>query len=64
MAGIRGGSDVFVGWIGGHGPRRVPVYRRKRCVLKWDLDHGLAMRGRPSGKILKIIAELQAEGRL
>jgi hypothetical protein len=33
-------------------------------VVKWDLDNGRAMKGRPSGKVLTLIRQLQDEGRL
>jgi hypothetical protein len=36
----------------------------KRLVLKWDLDHGVAMKGRATNKIRKLIAKLELEGRL
>jgi len=64
MGKIRRGNYVFVGWIGDHAPRHVHVYRDKKLVLKWDLDQGIAMKGRATKKVLKLIAELQLEGRL
>lgn len=64
MGKIRRGNYIFVGWTGDHAPRHVHVYRDKKLVLKWDLDHGFAMKGRATKKILKLIAGLQLEGRL
>jgi Domain of unknown function (DUF4160) len=64
MPKIRRGNYLFVSWIGDHPPRHVHVYRDKRLVVKWDLDHGLAMEGRATKKILKLIAELEREGKL
>lgn len=64
MSKIRRGNLVFVSWIGDHGPRHVHVYRKEKLVVKWDLDHGIAMKGRPTKKIRAIIAELEMEGRL
>jgi hypothetical protein len=45
-----------------HGPRHVHVYEDKKFIVKWDLEHGVAMKGKANGKILKLIAELQDEG--
>jgi hypothetical protein len=47
-----------------HGPRHVHVYRDARLVLKWDLENGKSMSGRPTRKILEIIEQLQKEGLL
>jgi hypothetical protein len=35
-----------------------------KLVLKWDLRNGVAMVGKPTRKILALIAQLQEEGRL
>ncbi len=64
MSKIRRGNYVFLAWTGDHGPRHVHVYRDKKLVLKWDLDHGVAMKGSATQRILKLIEELQDEGRL
>jgi hypothetical protein len=59
---IRRGNLVFVPWIGDHGRRHVHVYRKERLVVKWDLDRGVAMKGRATKKVRAIIAELEMEG--
>ena len=64
MSKIRRGGYVFVTWIGDHAPGHVHVYRGEKLVLKWDLRNGAAMKGKPTPKILALIAELQNEGRL
>lgn len=64
MSKIRRGNYVFLAWIGDHGPRHVHVYRGGKLVVKWDLDHGIAMKGKATRRIRKLIAELQQEGRL
>jgi hypothetical protein len=64
MSKIRRGNYVFLAWTGDHAPRHVHVYRHGKLVLKWDLDHGVAMKGTATQDILKLIAELQQEGRL
>ena len=61
---IRRGSYVFVTWRGDHSPRHVHVYEDGKQVLKWNLDAGLAMRGRANRRILRLIWELVEEGRL
>jgi hypothetical protein len=64
MGKVRRGGYVFLTWTADHSPRHVHVYRDGRLVVKWDLDHGIAMKGKASREILKRIAELEAEGRL
>ena len=64
MGKIRRGGFVFVTWKSDHSPRHVHVYRDGRLVLKWDLDGMQPMRGRPTRRVLEIIAELEAEGAL
>lgn len=64
MGKICRGNYVFVGWAGDHGPRHVHVYRDSKLVVKWDLDHGIAMKGKMTRRVRKLIAELQEEGRL
>lgn len=64
MVKIRRGNYVFVTWIGDHSPRHVHVYKDGKLVVKWDLENQVAMKGQATGKILKLIAELEEEGRL
>jgi hypothetical protein len=61
---IRRGGYVFFSWKGDHSPRHVHVYRDGRLVVKWDLENSKAMRGKASGRILKLIRELESEGLL
>ncbi len=63
MSKIRRGGYVFVAWIGDHG-RHVHVYRDGKAVVKWDLENRVAMKGKATRRIAKLIAELQKEGRL
>ena len=62
MPKIRRRNYVFLGWIGDHSPRHVHVYRNGKLVVKWDLEHGVAMKGAPTRRVLKLIRELQDEG--
>jgi hypothetical protein len=64
MGKIRRGGYVFVTWIGDHSPRHVHVYEDSRLVVKWDLDEGLPMKGKPAKRILRLIRELEEEGQL
>jgi len=64
MGKIRRGDHVFLTWKGDHAPRHVHVYKKGKMILKWDLENGKAMRGRPTKRVLALIRELQAEGLL
>ena len=63
MVKIRRGNHVFLSWVGDHTPRHVHVYCDSKLVLKWDLENQLPMQGRPTRKLLRLIAELEREGR-
>jgi hypothetical protein len=60
VARIKRGGFIFISWIGDHTPRHVHVYRD--LVVKWDLEKGVAMVGTASARILRLIAQLEAEG--
>ena len=62
MGRVRRGGYIFLWWKGDHTPRHVHVYRDGVLVLKWDLDHGTAMKGEADRRVLRLIAELQQEG--
>lgn len=64
MGKARRGNYVFISWIGDHGPRHVHVYKDGKFVVKWDLENGLAMKGKATRRIVGLIAELEREGRL
>jgi hypothetical protein len=64
MGKIRRGGYVLVSWVGDHTPRHVHVFRDGRPVLKWDLEQGRAMWGRPNRRLLELIRELESEGLL
>lgn len=64
MGKIRRGNYVFLSWKGDHSPRHVHVYRDGKFVLKWDLENGKAMKGKPTRKLLDLLRELEQEGRL
>lgn len=64
MSKIRRGNYTCVTWIGGHPPRHVHVYKDGKLIVKWDLENGVAMKGKANDRILKLIAELEEEGRL
>ena len=64
MGKIRRGNHVFLTWKGDHSPRHVHVYRDGKLIVKWNLDDRVAMKGRPSARVLQLIAELEGEGTL
>lgn len=64
MTKVRRGGYIFFSWVGDHSPRHVHVYRDGQLILKWDLDNNNPMAGNPSRKILELIRELEAEGKL
>ena len=61
---MRRGNHVFLTWKGDHSPRHVHVYRDGKLIVKWNLDDRVAMKGRPSARVLQLIAELEKEGSL
>ena len=61
MGKLRRGGYVFVWWKGDHAPRHVHVYRDGKLVVKWDVDHGCAMRGRAPRRVLELLYELETE---
>ena len=64
MSKVRRGGYVFLAWTGDHSPRHVHVYRDGVLILKWDLENEKPMSGRPSRRVLNLIRDLEAEGRL
>ncbi len=64
MPKTRRGGYVFIAWKSDHPPRHVHVYRSGRLVVKWDLDNKKSMKGKASAKILRLIDELESEGRI
>ncbi|MES2306494.1 MAG: DUF4160 domain-containing protein [Gemmatimonadota bacterium] len=64
MGKLRRGGFIFVTWKGDDPPRHVHVYRDGTLVVKWDLDNRVAMKGRVTDRILRLIAELEREGEL
>jgi hypothetical protein len=43
-------------------PRHVHVYRDGKFIVKWDLDHGNAMKGKAAQRVIDLITRLQSEG--
>lgn len=64
MARIRRGGFIFVTWMGDHIPRHVHVFRDGKLVLKWDLDRGQPMEGAASRRLLKLLVDLERQGKL
>jgi hypothetical protein len=61
---VRRENYVFLTWKGDHSPRHVHVYRDGKLVLKWNLDAGVPMKGRPTARLVRLILELDEEGAL
>ncbi len=66
MGKIRRGGYVFIWWIGDHSPRHVHVFdKNNRIITRVNLETMQPMDiPQISGKILALIRQLQAEGRL
>ena len=64
MSKVRRGGYVFLAWTGDHSPRYVHVYRDGVLILKWDLENQKPMAGSPSRRVLNLIRDLEAEGRV
>jgi len=58
---VRRGNFLFLTWKGDHSPRHVHVYRDRKLVVKWNLDDRVPMKGRPTARVLQLIAELERE---
>ena len=61
MGKIKRGGYVFITWKGDHPPRHVHVYRDGILVVKWDLERREPMWGEASGRVRKLIAELEED---
>ncbi len=64
MGKIRRSNYIFLTWIGDHSPRHVHVYRDSRMVVKWDLENWQPMKGSATNTLLKLIRQLEDEGKL
>ena len=64
MAKLRRGGYVFIAWNGDHTPRHVHVFRNGKLVVKWDLENGVTMMGKPSRRVRRLIEDLCTEGLL
>ena len=61
---IKRGNYSFITWKGDHDPRHVHVFENGKEVLKWNLDNHVAIKGKITKKIRKLIEELIKEGKL
>jgi hypothetical protein len=61
---IRRGGFLFVAWKGDHLPRHVHVYRDGKLVVKWDLENRVPIKVRATARVLRLIQDLEREGRL
>jgi hypothetical protein len=61
---VRRGGFIFIEYVGDHSPRHVHVYRDRKLVVKWDLDHWQPMKGRAPARLIRILEELVKEKKL
>ena len=64
MVKIRRGGYVFISWAGDHDPKHVHVFKEGKEIVKWNLEAQVAIEGKATNKIKKLIAELLREGKL
>jgi hypothetical protein len=64
MTRIRRGGYLFMTWAGDHPPKHVHVYVDGEFVLKWDLYEWTPIVGVPGSRLIRLLNELRAEGRL
>lgn len=64
MAKVRRGGYVFITWKGDHAPRHVHVFKDGHEVLKWNLEDSVAISGKATPRIRKLIDQLVKEGTL
>ena len=61
MTKIRRGGYVFITYVGDHSPRHVHVYKDGTLAVKWDMENDMAMKGEASGRIIRLIRDLEEE---
>jgi hypothetical protein len=64
MTKIRRGGYIFNTWVGDHSPKHVHVMIKGRIVFRWDLENNRIITGLATRKMVKLILELQEEGKL
>ncbi|MEQ1894506.1 MAG: hypothetical protein ABL998_18355 [Planctomycetota bacterium] len=64
MVRIRRGNFLFLLWRGDHPPRHVHVYRDRKLVVVWDLEHWRPLRGTAPFQVMRLLIELRREGLL
>ena len=66
MGKVRRGGYMFIWWIGDHRPRHVHVFdKNEKLITRVNLETMTPMdTAQVSGKVLELIRELIAEGRL
>ncbi|MGD0488359.1 MAG: hypothetical protein ABSB94_14310 [Syntrophorhabdales bacterium] len=63
MGKIARGGFIFITWKGDHG-RHVHVFQDGEFVVKWDVENWKAMKGRATGRVMRLLKELLSEGHL
>jgi hypothetical protein len=64
MTKVRRAGYVFITRVSDHAPRHVHVVRDGHLVLKWNLEARVPMTGTATSRLVRLIEELEREGRL
>lgn len=64
MTKVRFKGYIFVTWEGDHAPRHVHVFKDSRLVLKWNLEAKAVISGKATRALVRMIEQLESEGRL
>jgi hypothetical protein len=64
MGKISRGNYIFVTREADHSPRHVHILKDHKMIAKWDLDGWRLMEGKVNRRILELLKELRAEGKL
>lgn len=64
MGKIRRDNYTFKTWKGDHDPKHVHVYKDNKLIVKWDLENNQVMKGKITGRIRKLIEDLESENKL
>jgi hypothetical protein len=59
-----GSLKTLISWVGDHDPKHVHVFKEGKQVVKWNIEAQVAIEGKATKKIKKLIAELLREGKL
>ena len=64
MVKIKRGGYTFIAWKGDHDPKHVHIFEGRKEVLKWNLEDHVAMKGKVTTKLKKVIEKLVRDKKL